>query len=150
VKVSSGTIFPYYLAAIAEAARADSIRLFEDGATGIPYLLDLMPTESAVRYPVLIKDGLFGQKHVMREVRVGFSARLSDSRSREVRYSSTTSGLLADTIAVEEIDGVESPGIPATHALVPPDHGIDRYIEPFVIIGAAGVAVYLLFHLRSS
>jgi len=113
------------------------------------YRLDVNPILMQVRYIRMFKDGMFGTKSVEREVSVQLSHQLKRQRSGEVLLSRTHSRTFVDTIAVDQIDRVEQEGLNVTHAELPPDNFIDKIIEPFVIIGATGVAIYLLFHIRS-
>ena len=67
----------------------------------------------------------------------------------EILSSKSISEEISDTVSVDDISTVEDPNINITHAELPTEPFIDKFVEPFVIIGATGVAVYLFFHVRS-
>jgi hypothetical protein len=63
--------------------------------------------------------------------------------TRDYRESST------DTIGLSDIGQVENPAYPFTRASVPAEGFFDTLAEPLIVLGAIGVAVYLLFSVRS-
>jgi hypothetical protein len=102
-----------------------------------------------VRYNNMFKDGIFGAKHVEREVSVQYSSDLRNQLTDEILSSGTHSRMYTDTVAVDDIGSIENESINVTRGELPSEAFLDRFIEPFVIIGATGVAIYLLFHIRS-
>jgi hypothetical protein len=105
--------------------------------------------ELNVRYNNMFKEGIFGSKHVEREVAVQFSSDLRNQVTNEILTGGTHSRLYIDTVAVEDVGSIENESVSVTHGELPSEAFLDRFIEPFVIIGATGVAIYLLFHIRS-
>jgi hypothetical protein len=55
----------------------------------------------------------------------------------------------ADTVLVSEIPGLEFPAVPATQGVLPPEGFFSNIMEPFIVAAAIGVAVFLLFSVRS-
>jgi hypothetical protein len=53
------------------------------------------------------------------------------------------------SVRVAAIPIIETEGIPPPRATPPSENGMDRFVEPFVIIGATAVAIFLLFSVRS-
>src|ERR1043166_2546268 len=64
-------------------------------------------------------------------------------------YTGSPSAQSADTVAVDEVQGLELAAAKTTHGELPSESFLDRVLEPVVIIGATGVSIYLFFHVRS-
>jgi len=121
----------------------------QDSIALTKYVLHVPSMELNVRYNNMFKDGIFGSKHVEREVAVQFSGDLRNQVTNEILAGGTHSRLYTDTVAVEDVGSIENESISVTRGELPSEAFLDRFIEPFVIIGATGVAIYLLFHIRS-
>ncbi len=141
---------------IAESAVTDTLRnrgyrvfIRPPASARFAHLLKLRVLNLAVHYTDLEQGGLFGSKSVMRTIEAEFEYSLQDTRTGEVLDSGTPSMKMTDRVQVDALSTLESPSIPRTQSVVPPDSFLDRAVEPFLILGAAGVAVYLLFHIRS-
>ena len=135
--------------ALSSSLKADSFTVFSPADSLLPYLFNVLSATMRIRYTNLFREGMFGTRKVRREVFAEMTSQITRLRSKEVLYSGTVRDELADTVAVDDIPFLESGGVAVTQAALPPEHGFDRFIEPFVIIGATAVAVYLLFHVRS-
>ena len=120
-----------------------------DSSAKTHYLLDVRSIALQVRYDHMFRDGLFGTKRVERQISAQLSCQLENKSSNEILYSGSPSKMLSDTVAVDDIEKLEHTGVNVTHGELPSENFLDRIVEPFVIIGATGVAVYLLFHIRS-
>ncbi len=114
-----------------------------------PYQLTVDAAELHVRYDDAFRRGIFGTRMVRRTVSVGLSARCVRASTGEVMFGGPVDRMRADTVSIDDISTLELAGAAATHGEVPEGGLLDRFIEPFVIIGTTGVAVYLFFHLRS-
>jgi hypothetical protein len=110
--------------------------------------LEVMPLFSVV-YGDPERDGFLGPQKVRRTVKVAFTYQLIDARSSEILASGNVSKEAADIVYKDSIDSLQNDSIPSTKAVVPDDSNFDRIIAPLFIIGAAGTAVYLFFHVRS-
>jgi hypothetical protein len=110
-------------------------------------------TVSVVRANVWYGDsftlGMFGARRCRRTVEVGVQGTAVDPLTRKVRWAGTVSRSVQDTILVDDISSVEpSAGLIGKGS--PPGRSfLDALVEPFVIIAATGVAVYLFFTIRS-
>lgn len=102
-----------------------------------------------VHYTDMFRDGLFGIKKIKRTISVDCSYQIQNRGTKEVLRSESLSRSYGDTISVDDVSQVESDGVRSTHAELPSENFLDKIVEPFVIIGATGVAVYLFFHIRS-
>ncbi len=113
------------------------------------YLLDFSQARMQVRYEDCSCSGLFGTRSVRRIATGSLAVRAVRQASGEVLLSDILSRSRQDTVSIADIPDLELPSAEATHATVPEGNPLDRFVEPFVIIGATGLAVYLLFHVRS-
>ncbi len=136
---------------IASALKAESILVFQsnDGPSDSLVVLQVSSAEMTVRYADMHREGLFGARRIRRDVAARISCQVIDARTREVRYSGSLADSAADTVPVDDIERIETAGVETTHASLPPENLLDKIVEPFVIIGATGVVIYLLFHVRS-
>jgi len=135
--------------------------LAELRASGYPVLLvsdtgaqrgDAVHIHSAelrVRYDDMYHDGFLGARKLRRTVSAAVACDVINPASHEVLYSGAPAVESADTVRVDEIQNLELASVRATHAELPAETFPDRVLEPLVIIGATGVAVYLFFHVRS-
>ena len=130
-------------------AAGHTVILRSINAERTPYVLSLDGVEFRVRYDDMFSKGIFGTKMVRRTLSADISSRLLKGETGEVLFGGSIGRLRADTVAMDEIKSLEMPGSPATHGEIPEGSPLDRFIEPFIIIGTTGVAVYLFFHLRS-
>jgi hypothetical protein len=142
-----------WIAEQAIIARLKSLncRVFMHGDSGVHprYLFDVTSSSVQTRYHNMFRDGVFGTHRVEREIRAEISGRLENSSVHELLYGGSLSKNLSDTVDVDDIDAIEQEDIKATHGELPSADFLDRIVEPFIIIGAAGAAIYLLFHVRS-
>ena len=111
--------------------------------------VDISGITLGVRYENMFREGFFGARKVTRAVAVGFSYQSTSSRTQEVVASGKLSQGYSDTVDVDAISALEYRSAGTTHAEIPPENFLDRVVEPFIIIGATRVAVYLFFHVRS-
>ena len=102
-----------------------------------------------VIYENIRRDGIFGPKVVDRDVVVTLHARMVDIPGGSVLISEDVRRDHRDTVLVAEIDRLESPTLPATHGVLPAEGLLQNLAEPLILLGAVGVAVVLLFTVRS-
>ena len=109
---------------------------------------EVMPVFS-VSYDDVFRDGMFGTKRVHRNASAAFAYQIVEKGTGKIIAGGNSTKQYSDVIRMDDISSLENNGIRSTHAEVPTDSFFDRVVEPFVIIGAAGTAVYLFFHVRS-
>ena len=119
-------------------------------STAVPdFVIDVGGNELKVRYEDMFKDGMFGSKKVRRTISVGLSFECTTTKTKEVLQSGFVRRAHVDTVVVDDIPSFELASAKSTHAELPAENTFDRLVEPFVIMGATGVIVYLFFHVRS-
>ena len=84
---------------------------------------------------------------VDRVITATFTSELS--RGGSVLYAGTSSGNHVDTVSEDDVAALESGSPEGGRGRIPEMQTLDRYVEPFVIIGAAGAAIFLFFQVRS-
>jgi hypothetical protein len=100
-----------------------------------------------VSYSDIRKPGIFSEALLDRVVRAEFTSEISNSR--EIFDSYTSSREVRDTVIENEVASLENGEMGFTKGTVPDLDTWDRFIEPFVVIGAAGTAIFLFFQVRS-
>ena len=110
-------------------------------ALTINYVID----KAGVQYEDMFRDGLLGDEKVPRilELKGNYLIKNSKETVKTFEY------FYADTISVDEIKSVENISYPFTQAEVPAEPFFSNLWEPVIAIGAAAVAVYLFFSVRS-
>lgn len=120
-----------------------------DADVTVPIDLRIENADFSVRYEKSAGDGFFRIGDVSRTVTATVSARsfrISDGR---VLYGATTTAAAVDTVPFDDLDLLEDPAVPRSRGERPDGPIFERLIEPFIIIGATGIIVYLLFTVRS-
>jgi hypothetical protein len=109
--------------------------------------LELAITEARVLLEDSRREGLFGPRIADRLVVLEGRAKTLGGGSADAYYELSRSS--RDTVRLSGVEGLESPSLNFTRATLPRQGFFDNLIEPFVVLGAIGVAVYLLFAVRS-
>jgi hypothetical protein len=105
--------------------------------------------QMSVTYENARRTWLFGEQIVDRCVTLNSSVKLVEQGTGAIPLARSFSVTLRDTVPVVSLESLETPGIPATHAIAPASGFFPSFVEPFVLIGSVAVAVYLLFSVRS-
>jgi hypothetical protein len=100
-----------------------------------------------VKYDNLRKPGFFAGVIVDRTVSVSFTAEIVNGGAVVMNEAFEKS--YTDTVAEHRLAELENSSSPSTKGILPELNTIDRYVEPFVIIGATGAAIFLFFQIRS-
>ena len=100
-----------------------------------------------VDYRDIRKPGIFSGPVANRVVSAGITSEVTAGGT--IVFAGTMSRSVTDTVPEERIAGIETGSTGIATGKIPDLRSLDRYIEPFVIIGAAGVAILLFFQVRS-
>jgi hypothetical protein len=135
--------------AFVQSARAAGHEvLLADSAAAVR--IEIRAPSVNVRYSDAFQDGLFGTRWSVRTAGAGFSCLVARGSERRVVVSDAFTASASDTVRVDDLPALESSSVASTRGAAPSEGFIDRIVEPFIIVGATGVAVYLLFNIRSS
>src|ERR1041385_2769986 len=110
-------------------------------------VLENTGVESHARYADMFRDGFLGTKKMKRTISAGFSCKVIRKKTDEILFSGLFTKQSIDTVIVDDVPQLETASAKSTHGELPSDSFFDRILEPFVIIGATGVAVYLFFNV---
>ena len=113
------------------------------------FLVTVAAIHVNVRYDDMFRDGFLGSKKARRAISGRVECQVVRTGTNEVTYSNSPSGEFVDTIFVDDISKLERGASPSVRGELPSEEFFDRAVEPLIIIGATGVAVFLFFHVRS-
>ena len=105
--------------------------------------------EAQVRYTDVRRDGLLGSRVVNRTVSLALWLRVSDRDQAQYLVDRELQLQRTDTIDVSDVSRVEHPEVAATRGVVPSEGFFSSWLEPLIMVGAVGVAIFLLFTTRS-
>jgi hypothetical protein len=105
--------------------------------------------KSNIIYGSQFRESLFSPSKTERQVQVQVGFSLTDNISKEILFNSLFQSTIKDTIFVNMISNVEDQSISLTIASLPAGNYLDRLVEPILILGATGAAVYLFYHVRT-
>lgn len=137
----------YIEAGLREALKEAAVQL--DSREMADVILEVGLRGSSVTYVNLRKRSFFGERIVDRIVKVSLTARGSRPSTGEVILSRDLESSFEDTISVSDIQRLENASLPITRGQLQDVSFPGGIVEPAVVIGALGVAIYLLFHVRS-
>jgi hypothetical protein len=95
------------------------------------------------------RPGLFSGRLVDRTVALTLWGKIVDRTTGQLVIGETWHEQRTDTVLVDELERLETPGVPGTRGVLPPEGLFSSFLEPLILLGAVGVAVYLLFTSRS-
>jgi hypothetical protein len=113
------------------------------------FTADIGLTDTKIEYTNLRRDGWFGHKIMDRRVSLLLSTKVVSASSGSIITSSDVREQHCDTIAVSDLSNIENPTLPLTRGVLPSEGLFSNVVEPFVLLGAIAVAVFLLFNVRS-
>ena len=113
------------------------------------YLVDVITLDMSIHYDAFFRVGFLGPKKARRTARISLAYQATRAPANEISSSGTVAQTSVDTVTVAAIPGLEHAAVKSTHAAVSDEDFLDRFLEPIVIVGATGVAVYMFFHIRS-
>ncbi len=102
----------------------------------------------SIRYEEPRGDAVFGERIVDRAVTLSLAATITHG-IKPIITDERFSQSMRDTVRLDDIERLENILIPASKGSMEEDGFFSTILEPVVLIGAIGVAVFLLFHVRS-
>ncbi len=130
---------------VLQSLMANNISIVSDSASQetINYSIE----EVKIDYPEIFRDGIFGNYLVLREGRIKASLYISDSKN--IEQVKSFSKVVKDSVLYEDIGRLENIAYSFTTGKMPDEPFFASSLEPFIAVGSAAVAVYLLFNIRS-
>ncbi len=107
----------------------------------VNYVID----KAGLKYGEIFRDGLLGDEKIPRTLELKGNYLIGNSNNvvKNFEYAHT------DTININQVKEVENISYPFTQSEVPAEPFFTNLWEPLIAIGAAAVAVYLFFSVRS-
>jgi hypothetical protein len=130
-----------FVGAIAPAGKPDT------GSAALPVKVELGILEPRVLFEEPRRDGIFGPKIIDRVVRLSVRAKI-EVPARPALFQEFTREA-RDTVLLSELERLETPGLLMTKGTAPSQGFFGDLLEPLILLGSLGVAVYLLFAVRS-
>jgi len=129
---------------IAQLSTSRSINIDSlNNSSMIRYNLDY----AGINYSDTFKDGMFGGFKLTRTAEIKGNFQIVNdniiSLSEMIEYSAV------DTIAYDDINFIEQPGLPFTQAPLPPEPFLPSLVEPLIAISAIVITVILFFTVRT-
>lgn len=106
--------------------------------------------EVTVSYGQPFSEGFLSTRKSERLVGVKLRLTATKNPERKILWAGTTSKSFSDTVSIDEIPKLQHSSEHIAKGVIPQRSMMERLIEPFIIVTAAGVAVYLFFTIRSS
>jgi hypothetical protein len=117
--------------------------------TGGGQPLEVTLNELSVRYDQLRRTGFFGGRIVDRIITVRILTASRNSTAGSPATPIEFKKEVRDTVLVSSVPALEESSVPATHGTLPDEGFFDWFLEPFILVGAVAVSVYLLYQVRS-
>ncbi len=130
-----------------ELARGLGVSGDSSGRDSAGLVLEFIVTEARVYLEDIRRDGFLGPRIADRVVVLGGRAKAWRAGSPPLYLDATRS--LRDTVRLSGVESLENPPLSFTQIVIPREGFFDSLLEPVIVLGAVGVAVYLLFAVRS-
>ncbi|HTY11659.1 MAG TPA: hypothetical protein VMF88_11380 [Bacteroidota bacterium] len=144
----SGEVNRFFFPPLLEAFRRHFTLLYtRSGVSSVE--LRISGAQAAVHYGQSFSDGFFSARKCSRELSVSFRFSAIRAADGKVLLSATHARAFSDTVNVDEISKLQESSKQVASASLPERSAFERFIAPLIIAGAAGVAVYLFFTIRS-
>ena len=145
IVLHSGSQTQFFRLALVGAIAAPELRISEEaGRAG----LTLQVNGVGVEYGERFNSGLFERALTTRALTLRLGAMASDSTGT-IRWVGVIEKKFSDTVAVNDIDRLEQTTGHFARGALPERFLWERLLEPVIVIGASGIAIYLFFTIRS-
>lgn len=119
------------------------------GTDSAGYIAAFSLRDSHIRYENPRGDNVFGERLADRRVGLSLDVKLLRRIEQAPVLVQQFDEEFTDTISIAEIDQVENPLVDASKGTLESGGFFSTFLEPIVLLGSIGVAVFLLFHVRS-
>ena len=148
VQAGSGEANLFFSPTLLEAFRSRFSAVFTRGEmAGVTVSAALQ--EFRVSYGETFSDGIFSTQRTERVITETWQFSAVRNNDGKVLWAGAKGGMSRDTIDVAEIPRLEHSSAHLVAGIGPQRSVYEKLIEPFIIVAAAGVAVYLFFTIRS-
>ena len=148
LNMENGEINRFFTQPLLESFHQHFVSLYaRSGAPSVDILVSV--AEVGVTYGEPFSDGFFSSRKSQRTVGIALRFAATRSADGKVLWAGTEKRSFSDTVYVDEISKLQESSKHIASGPLPDRSALERFIEPLIIAGAAGIAVYLFFTIRS-
>ena len=148
LKIEDGDINRFFAQPLTESFRQRFPSLFTRGtASGIEISVSVGGV--SVVYGQSFSDGFLSARRSERRIDVGLRMTALRFEDGKILWAKSKGASFVDTVYVDDIPDLQLSSERIVKGVMPQRSAMEKFIEPFIIVGAAGVAVYLFFTIRS-
>jgi hypothetical protein len=146
--MENGEVNRFFSQPLLESFRQHFVSLYaRSGASGVDILGSV--AEVGVSYGEPFSEGFFSARKSQRTVDIAFQFAATRSVDGKILWAGTEKRSFSDSVYVDEISKLQESSKHIASGPLPDRSALERFIEPLIIVGAAGIAVYLFFTIRS-
>ena len=118
---------------------------------GVPQDVEVSASveDVTVSYGDPFSDGFFSPRKCQRNLDLRLTLTAKQCRGGKILWAGDEPASLTDTVNVADVPLLEQSTEHIAKGIHPQRSILERLIEPFIIVGATGVAIYLFFTIRS-
>jgi len=148
LKIEDGESNRFFAQALTESFRQQFTSLFTRKSTsGIE--VSVAVGGISVVYGESFSDGFLSARKSERRIDLAVHMTATRNDDGKILWAKSKGASFVDTVYVDEIPELQLSSEHIAKGIMPHRPLMEKLIEPFIIVGAAGVAVYLFFTIRS-
>ena len=148
LSIESGEVNRFFTQPLVESFRHHFASLYtRTGASSVDVLASVAGV--GVTYGETFSEGLFSARKCQRVVDLALRFTATRSADGKILSAGTEKRSYSDTVYADEISKLQESSKHIASGPLPERSTLERFIEPLIIAGAAGIAVYLFFTIRS-
>jgi hypothetical protein len=146
--MEKGEINRFFSQPLLESFRQHFVSLYaRSGAPSVDILVSV--AEVGITYGEPFSDGFFSARKSQRTVDIALRFAATRSADGKILWAGTEKRSFSDTVYVDEISKLQESSKHIASGPLPDRSALERFIGPLIIAGAAGIAIYLFFTIRS-
>lgn len=148
LKIDNGDVSRFFAQPITEIFQRRFTSLFtREKTSGVEVSVSVGDVSVVFGEP--FSDGFLSAHRSERQIDLGLRMTATRIEDGKILWAKSQRGSFIDTVYVDDIQELQRSSAPVTKGVMPQRSAMEKFIEPFIIVGAAGVAVYLFFTIRS-
>jgi hypothetical protein len=146
--IENGEVNRFFTQPLVESFRKHFVSLYTHSSVSSAEIL-VSIEEVHVTYGEPFSEGFFSSRKSERKVNGAFRFTAARNSDGKILCAETRRESSLDTVYVNEIPRLQESSGRIASGVLPDRSALERFIEPLIIAGAAGIAVYLFFTIRS-
>lgn len=148
LKIENGEVNRFFVQPLTESFRQHFLSLYaRSGASSVDVLASV--ADVRVTYGETFSEGVFSARKCRRVVDIAVQFTATSNADGKILSAETEKRTFSDTVYADEISKLQDSSKRIASGPLPDRSVLERFIEPLIIVGAAGIAVYLFFTIRS-